>query len=213
MKLLHACAAATLIAGFAAASAEAQQRLRDGEGGVVFSYTQPDFGNWRPLASFTFAEIDPETGELVERGETRTHTPQAKDWPLTRTRLEAGSYVLRDIYLYAGASSSYCFAPQTIRFDIAPGEVVYLGHLSFEPAAGPPGGLANAVLGNNGEWTGRLIVEPGDRAAAEAGLPDLFRDVASLSEAGPETASFTAEGRSRREVGRNCANAEPYSAD
>lgn len=201
-----------IVTAAAGASAEAQQRLRDGEGGVVFSYTQPNFGRVRPLATFTFAEIDPETGALAPDGETSRHTPQVKDWPLTRVRLEAGSYVLRDIYLYGGGSSAYCFASGTLRFDVTPGEVTYLGHLTFEPASGPPGGLVNAVLGNNGQWLGRLIVEPGDRDAAQAGLPELFRDVDQLSDTQVETATFPVEGLDRREVGRDCAAAQPYAA-
>lgn len=211
---LPTTATATVIAFFAAAtllapSAEARPlNLRDGEGGVLFSYEQPDFGRWRPLATFEFVEIDPQTGAILDEGEDKSVTPQIKDWPAVRGRLEPGSYLLQHIHLYAGASSAYCFANETVRFDVREGEVTYLGHLTFEPAGGPPGGLANAVLGNNGYWHGRLVRGEGDRGRAEEALPELFRGVSSLNEAVPEVAIFPVHGRGRREVGRFCAEAQ-----
>ncbi|MCP2672012.1 hypothetical protein NHF40_13830 [Maricaulaceae bacterium EIL42A08] len=209
MKSWIATALATGCVFALTTSADAQQRIRDGQGGVVFSYEQPNFGDWRPLTTFMFAEVDPETGELVERGETQRYTPQARDWPLAGTRIDAGSYVLREIYLYAGASSAYCFADRTVRVDVEPGEVVYLGHLTFQPA-GTPEGLVNQALGNRGTWRGELIRTEGNRAAAEAQIGELFRDVEGFSADEPGYASFTIDGLGRRQIGRDCSNAEIY---
>ena len=194
-------------------AAEAQQRLRDGQGGIVFSYEQPNFGDRRPLANFTFAEFDPETGELVDRGETRTHTPQVRDWPLARARLDAGSYVLREIYLYGGGSAAYCFADRTIQFEVAEGEVIYLGHITFDAADRPADGFANRILGHNGDWRGALIRTAGDRDAAEARIGELFRNVDGFSDAQPVEARFPIEGRERRQIGRDCSNARPFQPE
>jgi hypothetical protein len=206
-SILSLALASTLLA--LSAEADAQQRLRDDQGGIVFSYEQPNFGDWRPLTTFMFAEIDPDTGELVERGETQRYTPQARDWPLAGTRIDAGSYVLREIHLYAGASSAYCLADRTVRIDVEPGEVVYLGHLTFQPA-GAPDGLLNQALGNRGTWRGELIRTQGDRAAIEARIGDLFRDVDGFSDIEPVEASFKIDGLGRRQIGRDCSNAEVY---
>jgi hypothetical protein len=162
------------------------------------------------LATFSFAPFDPATGRLVAGGRVVTHTPQARDWPLTRKALPAGRYVLRDIYLYAGSSSDYCFGDGTLSFEVRPGEVTYLGALTFEPASAPPGGLANAVLGNNGVWRGRLRVQPGDREAAQSQLPQLVRGVAAFAQIEPAPAVFAVESRPRDEIGRDCFAARAY---
>lgn len=187
---------------------ERPQRLRGDEGAIVFSYTQPDFGRWNPLPSFQFVEFDPEAGDFVDNGADVSHAVQVKDWPLTRKRMDPGTYVLRDIFLYAGSSSGYCFGSETIQFEVRPGEVTYLGHLTFEAASGSPGGLANNVLGNNGDWHGRVINSQGDRDSAEADLGELFRDVSEFNDQTPQTTTFDFVNRSRREVGRVCSNAE-----
>jgi hypothetical protein len=186
-----------------AAPATAQKALKAGEGAVVFDYTPPA-GVEKYLATFTFAPFDSAAGHLVDKGKTAKHVPQIKEWPLTGVRLPAGSYVRRDVYLYAGASSAYCFGAGTVAFEVRPGEATYIGKLTFRPAS-PPSNIIDRALGFGGQWHGQLIIEQ-DRAAAEAGLAKLYK--ALLSAGGGTAATFATEGRPKSELGRDCAAAK-----
>jgi len=189
---------------FAAAPAAAQKALKAGEGAMLFGYTPPA-GVERYLATFTFAPFDAAGGHLVDKGKTAKHVPQIKEWPLTSVRMPAGTYVLRDVYLYAGSSSAYCFGAGTVAFEVRPGEATYIGKLSFRPAP-PPGGFIDRALGFGGQWHGQLILEPGDRAAAEAGLAKMYK--APLAADGGAAGTFAVEGRAKSELGRDCAAAK-----
>lgn len=192
------------IAVLAVAPAAAQKALKANEGAVLFGYSAPA-GVEKYLATFTFAQFDPAAGNLVDKGKTAKHVPQIKDWPLTSVRLPAGTYVLRDVYLYAGASSAYCFGAGTIAIDVKPGEATYIGKLSFRPAPSP-GGVIDRALGFGGQWHGQLIIEEGDRAVAEAGLAKMYK--AQLAASGGTAATFATEGRPKSELGRDCSIAK-----
>src|SRR5688572_21514793 len=107
------------VAALIAAPAAAQKALKANEGAVLFAYSAPA-GVEKNLATFTFAQFDPAAGNLVDKGKTAKHVPQIKDWPLTSVRLPVGTYVLRDVYLYAGSSSAYCFGAGTVSFEVKP---------------------------------------------------------------------------------------------
>ena len=200
MRIAMLAAAVTL----SAAPAVAQKALKANEGAVLFGYSAPA-GVEKYLATFTFAQFDPAAGHLVDKGKTAKHVPQIKDWPLTSIRLPPGNYVLRDVYLYAGSSSAYCFGAGTVSFEVRPGEATYIGGLTFRPAS-PPGNIIDRALGFGGQWHGQLIVEEGERAAAETALAKMYK--APLAAAGGTLATFATEGRSKSELGRDCSVAK-----
>lgn len=193
-----------VIAALAAGPAVAQKALKAGEGAVLFAYTPPA-GVEKYLATFTFAPLDGASGQLVDKGKTVKHVPQVKEWPLTGVRLPAGNYVLRDVFLYAGASSAYCFGAGTVAFEVRPGEATYIGKLTFRPAS-PPGNFIDRALGFGGQWHGQLVLDAGDRAGAEAALPKMYK--APLAANGGAAATFATAGRPRSELGRDCAEAK-----
>lgn len=193
------------VAALVSTPAVAQKALKPHEGAALFTYRAPDTGKTKFLATFTFAPFDVANGRLVDGGKTGKHVPQVKEWPLTGVKLAPGNYVLRDIFLYAGSSSAYCFGAGTVAFEVKPGEVTYLGELSFKPAA-PPSGLVAQALGLGGQWQGQVIHSAGDRTAAGVGLAQLFK--APLSAAGASAATFATEGRPKSELGRDCAAAK-----
>jgi hypothetical protein len=205
MKYLQLVACAIIVL---APQAVAQGKaLKPTEGAVAFSFAMPSFGSWKPVPSLTFAAYDPTTHRLVEGGATSKTVMQSKDFKMVTSRLQPGDYVLREVYLYAGASSAYCFGPGTLEFRIEPGRVTYLGELSFEPASGPPRGALNAVLGNNGVWLGRVVHSSGDLAVAAPLI--AARVNAPLLEKGATAATFETTGRPRSEIGRDCSQAKP----